>query len=114
MTQDPDQAASVLAYSVVPGTALLTSALTDGATLTAKNGEELAVTVAKWVPWFVGGPWFLAGLGVWGRLRGRALAAGRAAWSGRRPVWDRGGRAPVRCRLDRQHPVRAACAPPAP
>ncbi|GBF95539.1 hypothetical protein Rsub_08520 [Raphidocelis subcapitata] len=49
MSQDPDQAAQVLSYSVVPGRALLTSALTDGTTLTTQSGDELAVTVKNGV-----------------------------------------------------------------
>jgi uncharacterized surface protein with fasciclin (FAS1) repeats len=47
MSQDPEQATAVLSYSVVPGTALLSSALKDGMSLTTKNGEAALVSVKK-------------------------------------------------------------------
>ncbi|KAI8463011.1 MAG: Mdm33 family-domain-containing protein [Monoraphidium minutum] len=45
MADNPEQANSVFSYNVVPGKALLTSGLVNGATLATSNGETLAITV---------------------------------------------------------------------
>ncbi|KIZ04598.1 putative Sensitive to high expression protein 9 like protein [Monoraphidium neglectum] len=49
IADNPDQAYEIFSYHVVPGQALLSSALKDGTTLKTQSGETLAVTIANGV-----------------------------------------------------------------